>query len=545
MKKIISLTLCVLMIMSMCVCVSAVNFSDLASDHWAHENIQKLVTEGTINGYSDGTFKPNKSVTRAEFVKMIGKWDQKYAGTYPDLSENHWAYEYIMWSGLDAIDNKIYPDVPILRSDVINLIWKRNGSPKNSLAPGAISSQGTNKDATSWAYTIGLMKGDDGLNLRLNSSLTRAEAATLIIRSRELVQKNAKNNFIDVVDENVLKNTFESLDLLEGKPYDADKVLTYGEVARMTIVFGFDGSDIRFIGTDLLNSKEEEFKELGHEYDNEMFILSANVWGDDYYTKAKIDAPITKQDAISAMMYGFAKRGTLPITVGEKNNYYPDCKDANSTSWENLYLTFANKNGIKLKAGSNLGAQENITIKEYSAFLTQLNEIVGLGIAYTSEGKVNAKVNTAVATMPESFKDFKHTIDGAPLEVYQAKKIHISAESSYRVVNLLSVAYQGYLSEVAGLTKSRTGVQIHYTYYPALSFKQDGKVIFTGKFVINETEDNTAVSVDTLLADVIKKPTGLTATKDNEIYVVFETYGPLMDIYLPYNEAYAKAVYVK
>ncbi|MBQ3181386.1 MAG: S-layer homology domain-containing protein [Clostridia bacterium] len=545
MKKIISLALCLFMFVSLCVSTGAVSFSDLSSDHWAYESIKTLVDEGTINGYSDGTFQPERTVTRAEFAKMIGKWNQKYEGTYADISENHWAYEYIMWSGLDAVNNRISPDVKIKRSDVINLIWKRNGSPKNDLAPGAIINQGTNDDATSWAYTIGLMKGDDGLNLRLNSSLTRAEAATLIIRSRELVKKDEKNNFIDVVGEEVLKQTFETLDLLEGVAYESDKVLTYGEVARMAMVFGADGNNINFVGADLVNSKSEHFRELGHKYDNEMFVLASKVWGDDYYTLKKIDTPITKQDAISAIMYGFTRRGTTPVTAGEKDIYYPDCKNANSTAWENIYLTFANKCGIKLYASDKLGAAETVTHKEYSAFLVLFNDAAGLGVAYTENGKTNAKINTAGSTTPANVLDFRYTIDGAPLGIYQLKNDNVSAEASYKQLNMLSSTYCGYLSQVVSLTSEKTGYKMSYTYFPSLSYKQDGKNIFTAKFTIDNVKENPSVSVDELFADVIKTPTGYTATQDNEIYVVFETYGPLMDVYLPYTDAAVKAVFVK
>ena len=205
MKRVISLLLTLSMTVSLGVIASAQGFSDLAKEHWAYQNVMTLVDEGTVNGYEDGTFRPSKTVTRAEFVKMIGKWDRAYDGTFSDLSPNHWGYEYIMWSGLEPDAGNIYPDKEMLRSDVINLIWKRNGSPKNDDAPYAISNQGTNKDATSWAYTIGLIQGDDGLNLRLNSALTRAEAATLILRARSVVAANKKFNFKDVVDEKLLK----------------------------------------------------------------------------------------------------------------------------------------------------------------------------------------------------------------------------------------------------------------------------------------------------------------------------------------------------
>ena len=533
------------MLMSMAIFVNAADFSDLSADHWAYKNIDTLVSEGTINGYEDGTFRPSKSVTRAEFVKMIGKWDKKYDGTYSDISKNHWAYEYIMWSGLDAYDSYIKPDTEIKRYDVINLIWKRNGSPKSSEAPGAIISQGTKSDATSWAYTIGLMKGDDGLNLRLDSSLTRAEAATLIVRSRELVKKNEKHNFIDVVGEEVLKQTFETLDLLGGVAYDSDKVLTYGEVARMSVVFGADGNETKLVGADRENSKGEEFKELPHKYDKEMFLVSSKVWGDEYYTLEKIDTPITKQDAITAIMYGFTRRGTAPLVMGARNDYYPDCKTTGISEWENIYLTFAKKNGVKLYTNDLLDASGTLTHKEYAAFLVLFNDAVGLGVAYTQNGKTNTSINTAGSMTPANVLDFKYTIEGAPLGIYQLKKNNVSAESYYKQANFLSSTYCGYLSQVVALAKEKTGATIAYTYYPSLAYKQDGKVTFTAKFDVIDIVNSFSIPVDSLLFDVIKTPTNYTVDEDGEFYVVFETHTPLMDVFLPYTDASVKAVFVK
>ena len=46
------------------------SFSDV-EDHWAQAEIEKAVATGWVDGYPDGTFKPEKTITRAEFTKMI------------------------------------------------------------------------------------------------------------------------------------------------------------------------------------------------------------------------------------------------------------------------------------------------------------------------------------------------------------------------------------------------------------------------------------------------------------------------------------------
>ena len=71
-KLIFSAVVCTLLCVSLIFAVQAASFKDLTTDHWAYKNIMDLSSEGVINGYSDGTFRPEAQVTRAEFVKLIG-----------------------------------------------------------------------------------------------------------------------------------------------------------------------------------------------------------------------------------------------------------------------------------------------------------------------------------------------------------------------------------------------------------------------------------------------------------------------------------------
>ncbi len=48
------------------------SFKDIEK-HWAREYIEKLAAEGIVNGYADGTFKPDKPITRAEVATMIAR----------------------------------------------------------------------------------------------------------------------------------------------------------------------------------------------------------------------------------------------------------------------------------------------------------------------------------------------------------------------------------------------------------------------------------------------------------------------------------------
>ena len=74
MKRIFALLLCFSMVLSMICTISyAKEFPDVDSSHWAIEYISKLSDEGVINGYDDGTYRPEGTVKRSEFLKLVIK----------------------------------------------------------------------------------------------------------------------------------------------------------------------------------------------------------------------------------------------------------------------------------------------------------------------------------------------------------------------------------------------------------------------------------------------------------------------------------------
>ncbi len=81
--------------------VRAFQFPDVAENHWAASQINILSDEGVIVGYPDGTFKPDDNVTRAEFasmaIKALGQEHTKVAQpvNFTDITSEYWAYQAI------------------------------------------------------------------------------------------------------------------------------------------------------------------------------------------------------------------------------------------------------------------------------------------------------------------------------------------------------------------------------------------------------------------------------------------------------------------
>ncbi|MGN7479812.1 S-layer homology domain-containing protein [Solibacillus silvestris] len=91
---------------------SAAGFSDVANTNSHSENINALVEAGIIQGYPDGTFKPNQELTRGQVVKMLGKWveaqgfdipaDYATKARFNDLAVNAKDQELVKYAALVA-----------------------------------------------------------------------------------------------------------------------------------------------------------------------------------------------------------------------------------------------------------------------------------------------------------------------------------------------------------------------------------------------------------------------------------------------------------
>lgn len=109
MKRIIVSTLLCLLI-----CVNCYAFSDIYDSN-VYDAVEKLSEFSIINGYEDGTFRPNNTITRAEFAKIIVAMANLYQKTntgytFKDVS-GHWAKEYITIAQEKGIINGVSNDM--------------------------------------------------------------------------------------------------------------------------------------------------------------------------------------------------------------------------------------------------------------------------------------------------------------------------------------------------------------------------------------------------------------------------------------------------
>ncbi len=458
MKKTLVLVLVVSLLLSVLgFSASALTFSDLAESHWAYADVQQLVTDGTVSGYEDGSFRPNGVVTRAEFVKMLGKSDVVRSKNYSDVSSSHWAYPYVMSANFpEDGTNQFVPDKPITRGLVAELLWTRAGKVQNAYAPAIITSQYKKPEAVAWVYATGLMKGDDGIHLRLNDTLTRAEAATLIIRSRSA--KNATATFAETVSPKILENVYNGLNLFDNKAYTPDATITNGEMARAALRIGSEEHNLTYVG---LNAS----RAFDHPYALELSVISRCI-GEEKNTPTFIDKTATFGDSVAALVHQYFTKAKKALVYGATT----DSISNNTTKLANICLTYAKDNGI-ISLKENLNAP--ITVRDFTAICLLLDDLIGSQTDITSDinkftGNYIKKDHSLVLT-EVPYGDFRVKLENVPSALYGTPfKTQVSAPiESYNFAREYSSIFSSVLAYLKDSVNER-GAVVCFTYYPSL-----------------------------------------------------------------------------
>ncbi|WP_222429870.1 cadherin-like beta sandwich domain-containing protein [Paenibacillus cremeus] len=178
---------------------AANNLSDTAN-HWSKDTVNLFVKLGIVTGYEDGSFHPDASITRAEFATLISKVFNVYTepasskSVFSDVDGRFWANEAIKALASRGIingyeDGTFQPDKTITRAEIIAIISRVvnvNEVKKDSRGALTDISGSWNAAQIQAAFEAGLVQGRDASTFAPDASSTKAESLTLILRVLEL-----------------------------------------------------------------------------------------------------------------------------------------------------------------------------------------------------------------------------------------------------------------------------------------------------------------------------------------------------------------------
>ena len=178
--------------------INSTTFSDIAG-HWSEQTVNMLAASSIVSGMGDGSFQPDGSVTRGQFITLamnLMRLDPlPYRGLYKDVKSSDWfagnlqsAYNMGFIHPVMTAGDNFLPNQPITRGEAAYILEKiaiqRGAQPKED-APVF-----TDKDAIpSWAKTAvvnaaqyGIISGYPDRSFRPADSISRGEAASMLYR---------------------------------------------------------------------------------------------------------------------------------------------------------------------------------------------------------------------------------------------------------------------------------------------------------------------------------------------------------------------------
>ena len=230
------------------------NLSDI-NEHWAKEYIEFLVNEGIINGFPDGSFKPDEEILRDAFIKMV----IKALGYDLEHGKDYWAENYINKAvELNLIDSDEFDSFtePIKREEMASImvkaIVKEEFAPSPNLLDyilddindyGSVSDEYKQKVLQSYAF--GIITGYNGY-FRPQGTATRAEASTILTRylDEKIRQPYILDESVPTVDLPNVLDTTKNITVYPRK--DAFEMIGISEALKETIELGEGYGDLIF-----------------------------------------------------------------------------------------------------------------------------------------------------------------------------------------------------------------------------------------------------------------------------------------------------------
>jgi len=190
-------------------------FKDVKVSDWFIETVSKLVGRGGIDGYPDGTFRPNNTITRAEFTKILvstlGHENLPKTGS-------HWASGYITKAEeikligkgeLKEIDKPITRnEMAKMAANALDYLGESHNSDRDKFKSQIKDFNQIPKayqDYVLKSYSKGIITGYPDGTFKGNQGLTRAEASTVIIR---IIDKDERVNVNQGEDKDFIEPEF-------------------------------------------------------------------------------------------------------------------------------------------------------------------------------------------------------------------------------------------------------------------------------------------------------------------------------------------------
>jgi len=261
------------------------DFNDIKSTDWFYEDVATLVDKTVINGYTDGSFRPDKSVSVAEFIKMAMTATNQ---AYIEPLGSDWYSKYVETAIAQGyILPTYYNDYkrPITRGEmgdiidrILNLSYGNTNAYINKISDYDLVSS-YHKESSIDIYIAGIITGYADGSIKSNNLANRSEAAVVIVRMIDPARRNPP--VVAVVSDSSSSNQTSvevpELDMTTASPPQ----LSYAR-EPVTKSISVDGIQVGMSEDYVLQHLGEPDERLFNQYGYEWFIYTGD------YTKFKL-----------------------------------------------------------------------------------------------------------------------------------------------------------------------------------------------------------------------------------------------------------------
>ena len=490
-KKVISSVAALTMVASS-VAAFAVDFPDVESTASYAQAVQELSALDVISGYDDGTFGPDKLVTRAEITKMIvdalAERSSAEASTestkFADVSADHWAKGYINQGVADGFiagmsDTEFDPDANVTYVQAQKMLVSAIGYETFAQGQG-----GWPTGYKTYAASLDITKGISGI--KDSTELTRAQVAQMIDNAMDAplcVIAGWKPEWNGTQTPNL-----EVRDGKEGRAYETlftekhDAYKVYGRVTETSKTGSVDTDKVTFQVEKADNFDDEEVK-ADSPVSEDMYIGDSKA---DNYLRTYSQALIQKNDDDEYTILSIAAAAAnKSVTVASEDF------DENKSTDEALYFFPAGttKGSTKYQLDTTNGVTIYINGVESSKSIAELRDYLD-------------KNETASVTLQKETETGSTSTSAKYNTIMVSSYVTAIVDEVIDKTNETSVNFDTYSSGIqAKMTVNKD--DDNYTY----SFKLDGKEIEATDLqqndVLNISYDTTGAFKDSSFYDVI------------------------------------------
>ena len=170
------------------------SFADIAEDTWYYDAVRFVNEQGLMNGYSDGRFGPNDTLSRAQLAQILfnreGRPGVNYLLQFGDVPGEAWYTEAVRWATSQGIvggygNGMFGPNDAITREQLAVMLWRYSGSPaatnKELHFADADESSDYALEALRWAVENGIINGYGNGQLAPQGMATRGQVAQMLM----------------------------------------------------------------------------------------------------------------------------------------------------------------------------------------------------------------------------------------------------------------------------------------------------------------------------------------------------------------------------